>query len=186
MSLILRTAQAFVFNSPEHRQHTKLVEASVELGHSFNPDAYSGHNAGVFYSLSSQTPNAVRDSSEFAYCEVLERWSTVVCANNNPVDPVISRPNLIVLSHALVTKMNIPSGYSSQVSASGVKVRFPDGSLADAKVKPENGEVILSAGTIRTPQLLELSGVGDPQVLTPLGIDVKVNLPGVGRNFEDQ
>lgn len=51
-------------------QHTKLVQASVELGHKFNRDAYSGKNAGVFYSLSSQTSKAVRETSEFAYGEI--------------------------------------------------------------------------------------------------------------------
>lgn len=46
-------------------------------------------------------------------------------------------------------------------------------------------EVILSAGTVQTPQLLELSGIGDPAILTPLGISTLVNLPGVGANLQD-
>jgi choline dehydrogenase-like flavoprotein len=100
-----------------------------------------------------------------------------------PVDPVLGRRNLIVFSHALVTRLNVTSVGYDQVTASGVQVRFPDGSIQFAKTR---GEVILSAGTIRTPQLLELSGIGDPKVLNPLGIDVKVNLPGVGANYEDQ
>lgn len=48
--------------------HQKLIEASIELGHLFNQDAYSGNNTGVFYSLSSETPLGVRDSSETGYC----------------------------------------------------------------------------------------------------------------------
>ncbi|EJC99473.1 FAD-linked reductase, C-terminal domain-containing protein [Fomitiporia mediterranea MF3/22] len=47
-------------------------------------------------------------------------------------------------------------------------------------------EVILSPGTIAFPQLLQLSGIGDPSVLDPLGIDVRVNLPTVRRNFQTQ
>jgi choline dehydrogenase len=60
----------------------------------------------------------------------------------------------------------------------------------DAPGEPEqilaSREVILSAGTFNTPQLLMLSGVGDPDVLEPLGIDVVVESPGVGRNLQDR
>ena len=45
--------------------------------------------------------------------------------------------------------------------------------------------MILSAGTIQSPQLLELSGVGDPDVLGPLGIETEIDLPGVGSNLQD-
>jgi len=149
-------------------QHQRLINASLELGHDFNEDPYSGHNSGVFYSLSSQTESAVRETSELAY-----------------LDPVLSRRNLIVFSQALVTKLQVTSDGHDQVTASGVQFRFPDGSIHFANLE-SGGEVVLSAGTFRTPQLLELSGIGDPNVLRPLGIDVQINLPGVGANYEDQ
>ncbi|KAG6902945.1 hypothetical protein C0995_009337 [Termitomyces sp. Mi166 len=127
----------------------------VNLGHDFNPDAYSGNNKGVFYSLSSEAKSSVRVTAEFAYA-----------------DPVISRKNLAILyKGALVTGLNITG--TGIVTASG----FAKASAI--------GEVILSAGTIRTPQLLELSGLGDKNILTLLGIDVKIDLPGVGANYED-
>jgi choline dehydrogenase-like flavoprotein len=47
-------------------------------------------------------------------------------------------------------------------------------------------EVILAAGSVQTSQLLQLSGIGDPTDLQPLGIDVKVNLRTVGRNLQEQ
>lgn len=47
-------------------------------------------------------------------------------------------------------------------------------------------EVIVSAGAIGTPQLLQLSGIGDPSVLEPLGIKTIVNLTTVGRNLQEQ
>lgn len=46
-------------------------------------------------------------------------------------------------------------------------------------------EVVLSAGTIQSPQLLELSGIGKPDVLAAAGIPVKVNSPMVGENLQD-
>jgi hypothetical protein len=47
-------------------QHEALIKSSVELGHEFLEDAYSGNNAGVFFSLTSQN-DGVRETSEFAY-----------------------------------------------------------------------------------------------------------------------
>ncbi|KAG6908470.1 hypothetical protein DXG01_004473 [Tephrocybe rancida] len=148
-------------------QHQKLINASIQLGHVFNTDAYGGNNSGVFYSLSSEAKSSVRVTSEFAY-----------------VDPVISRKNLVILYNgALVTSLTVTG--TSIVKASGVTVRFPDGTKHSANLKA-TGEVVLSAGTIRTPQLLELSGIGDKRILAPLEIKVKVDLPGVGANYEDQ
>ncbi|MFD1156316.1 GMC family oxidoreductase [Roseovarius aestuarii] len=47
-------------------------------------------------------------------------------------------------------------------------------------------EVILAGGAFNTPQLLMLSGIGDPEALTPHGLTPKVSLPGVGRNLQDR
>lgn len=47
-------------------------------------------------------------------------------------------------------------------------------------------EVILAAGAVRSPQILQLSGVGPRKLLEGLGIECVVDLPGVGRNFQDQ
>ncbi|KAG5650469.1 hypothetical protein H0H81_012132 [Sphagnurus paluster] len=156
-------------------QHQKFITASTQLGHKFNADPYSGDNRGIFYSLASQTPAAVRETSEFAY-----------------LDPVVSRSNLIVLYNgALVTKLNTTAtpgtvpAFPQVAVATGVQVRFPDNTVQIAKPKPSTGEVILSSGTVRTPQLLELSGIGDRNVLSPLGINTLVHLPGVGANYED-
>ena len=59
-----------------------------------------------------------------------------------------------------------------------------DGSLAPRKVSCSR-EVILAAGAIHTPQILELSGIGDPAVLSQFNVPVVINLPGVGNNFQD-
>lgn len=47
-------------------------------------------------------------------------------------------------------------------------------------------EIIMAAGAARTPQILQLSGIGPEPLLSNLGIETVVNLPGVGSNFQDQ
>lgn len=71
------------------------------------------------------------------------------------------------------------------MQATGVQVIAPDGTEYTASLKTA-GQVILTAGVVRTPQILELSGIGNKDILSPLGIDVLVDLPGVGENYEDQ
>lgn len=88
------------------------------------------------------------------------------------------------MSFATVSKVNLDQTQAG-AKATGVQVVFPNGKEYTANVNKQ-GEVILSAGTVRTPQLLELSGIGNSSILKPLGINVKVNLPGVGENYEDQ
>lgn len=55
-----------------------------------------------------------------------------------------------------------------------------------AKVNSSGGELVMTAGSIRTPQLFELSGIGQSDLLKKHGIPVEVDLPGVGENYEDQ
>jgi choline dehydrogenase len=90
--------------------------------------------------------------------------------------PYMDRPNLTVLSHALVTRI-VMSGKQ----ASGVEI------VHDGKVQriAAGAEVVLSLGAIHTPKVLVLSGIGDQTELQRLGIAVVQHLPGVGENFQD-
>ena len=97
--------------------------------------------------------------------------------------PHESRSHLVVFIHALASRVESQSATGGLLQATGVDVIFPDNSTAVITAKKE---VILSTGTIRTPQILELSGIGDPAILKPFGIVNKVNLPGVGTNLQDQ
>jgi choline dehydrogenase len=92
------------------------------------------------------------------------------------VYPYMDRPNLTVLTQALVTKL-IFSG----TRVTGVDV-VCDGNLRRIGARVE---VVLSLGAIHTPKLLMLSGIGDQGLLRPLGIPVIQHLPGVGQNFQD-
>lgn len=86
------------------------------------------------------------------------------------------RPNLKVLCEAQVNKIVLENGI-----AKGVEFVW-DGMHETVYVKKE---VILCGGTINSPQILELSGIGDPAILKQAGVECKVELPGVGRNLQD-
>jgi choline dehydrogenase len=89
--------------------------------------------------------------------------------------PVMDRPNLTVLTRAMVEKVTF-----SGTTATGVTFR-----RNGRRRHVGAGEVILCGGAINTPQLLQLSGVGDARELERLGIRSVVDLPGVGSNLQD-
>ena len=86
------------------------------------------------------------------------------------------RPNLKVLCEAQVNKIVLEDGV-----ATGVEFVW-DGMHETVYVKKE---VILCGGVISSPQILELSGIGRPEVLEHAGVECKVELPGVGENLQD-
>ncbi len=105
------------------------------------------------------------------------------------VSPIAaSRPNLVILTSAQATGIvwaDQPANASANATQTATGVEFVVGSAGRIFTASASGEVILSAGSIQSPQLLELSGVGDPKILGPLGIETVVNLPGVGANLQD-
>ena len=90
--------------------------------------------------------------------------------------PNLGRPNLKVLVEALATKVNLDGN-----TARGVEF-LHDGQKYLVKASKE---VILSGGVINSPQVLELSGIGDPEVLKTAGVDCVVENKSVGSNFQD-
>ena len=90
--------------------------------------------------------------------------------------PVLRRPNLTVRCRAFVTKVLFDRN-----RAVGVAYRRRGESVRQVRA----GQVILAGGAINSPQLLQLSGVGDPTLLRGLGIEVVGELPGVGENLQD-
>ncbi|GBE78968.1 Dehydrogenase citC [Sparassis crispa] len=95
--------------------------------------------------------------------------------------PVASRQNLAVLVNAHVTKINSRSSADGTITAVGVE--FLHAGVPQQVVCMK--EVCLCAGAVMSPQILELSGIGDPDVLQKAGIDLKVVLPGVGGNVQE-
>lgn len=94
------------------------------------------------------------------------------------------RPNLRVFLNTTASRILWQqSAAGSQKTASGVEVIRSDGTIRTLQAAKE---VIVSAGSIRSPAFLELSGIGNPSVLSPLGVDTVLSLPSVGSNLQDQ
>jgi len=90
--------------------------------------------------------------------------------------PALSRPNLTVLTHALTVQIVFDGR-----RATGVEYRRHGQTLT----AHADREVILCGGVINSPQLLMLSGIGEPDELRGVGVKVRVALPGVGKNLQD-
>ncbi|OAA51938.1 GMC oxidoreductase [Metarhizium rileyi] len=97
--------------------------------------------------------------------------------------PIIHRPNLKHLN-GTVSKLLWRDGTAApEAQATGVEYLGPDGKKTAVQARKE---VILSAGALRTPLILEASGVGNPRLLKQKGVRVVVDSPGVGENMIDQ
>ncbi|KAJ5939328.1 hypothetical protein N7466_002462 [Penicillium verhagenii] len=95
--------------------------------------------------------------------------------------PYQSRKNLHVWLHTNVNKLIWKDG--TDVTAEGVEFTLSNGTTASVKA---SREVILAAGALKSPLLLELSGIGNPDILSKFGIETIINLPTVGENLQDQ
>ncbi|TSH93343.1 hypothetical protein FOZ76_13820 [Verticiella sediminum] len=136
-----------------------FVDAAKEAGFPESEDYNDGaHYEGAFH-LQYSTRNGWRDSASVAY-----------------LNPAAKRENLTVLLNAKVTSVLMDG-----VTAQGVEILLGARRLC---IKA-NKEVILAAGPLETPKLLELSGIGNPDVLAQFGIAPILALPGVGENLRD-
>ncbi|KIJ48387.1 GMC oxidoreductase [Sphaerobolus stellatus SS14] len=95
--------------------------------------------------------------------------------------PNLDRENLFVLPNAFVTRILLDDAVTEPVTAKGVEFKYGNQLYTVMAAR----EFIVSAGTLQSPQILELSGIGDPAILEPLGIPVRVILPAVGTNLQE-
>ena len=91
------------------------------------------------------------------------------------LQPNLGRPNLAVLPEAHVTKVELDENIAKGVSF------IHNGSTHTVPCKKE---VIVCGGVLLSPQILELSGIGDPEVLRKAGVECKVENKAVGNNFQ--
>ncbi len=135
------------------------VAAATAAGYPFNPDYNGETQEGVgYFQLTARKGR--RCSAAVAF-----------------LNPVKNRPNLKVVTGALVKKVEIENGRATGVS-------YLAHGRSEALVTCRR-EVILSSGTINSPQLLMLSGIGDGAQLKDNGIEVVHHAPDVGRNLQD-
>jgi choline dehydrogenase len=141
-----------------HEMVDAFIQAGVEQGYAHNPDYNSGRQDGFGYYQVTQR-NGRRESAADAYLQ-----------------PVRGRPNLEVLTRAHTRRVLLEG-----IRAVGVEYER-GGVVQQAKA---GASVILCAGAVQSPQLLELSGIGNPELLREHGIAVQHALPGVGENYRD-
>ena len=135
-----------------------FIEAAIENGMPLNPDYNGSVQKGVSFT---QTAIAKR-----------RRISSATAF----LHPAMKRPNLRVVTEALANRILFQGK-----RATGIQYTRGDQSFVAVARK----EVIISAGTINTARLLQVSGVGDPELLSQLGVPVVNPLKGVGSNFQD-
>ncbi len=134
------------------------IDAGISLGHPVTPD-YNGAQQEGFGRIQSTIRNGKRHSSAAAYLR-----------------PALPRRNLHVVVNALTHRVLLSGGRATGVEFS-VKGRVERATATR--------EVLLSAGVINTPQILMLSGIGDPEALRGAGVTCEVDVPGIGQNLQD-
>ena len=121
------------------------------------------------------------DNFGSAYFQMNQRRGVRWSATKAFLRPVLSRPNLTVITHALVERIRI-GGRAGSRCAEGVEFAHARDGRCFAEAA---GETILAAGSVGSPQILQLSGVGPPELLAAHGITPIHSLPGVGENLHD-
>ena len=146
--------------NPEPRDplFATLINAAGQVGIRHNPDYNGASQEGI--AMSQATIAAGR------------RMSTARCY----LDPIRKRRNLNIETEALTEGLVLDGQ-----RCTGVRYSVAGG----AREARATREVVVSAGTFNSPQLLELSGIGQPERLRNLGIEVGHALPGVGENLRD-
>jgi choline dehydrogenase-like flavoprotein len=135
-----------------------IADAAAEMGIRRTPDFNTGDNEGIGYFHVNQKRG--------------RRWSSA----RGFLKPALNRTNLRLETNVLVDRLIVENGRA-------VGVRFiRAGEIFEARA---SGEVILCAGSIGSPHLLQRSGIGPADWLAPLGIETVLDRQGVGRNLQD-
>jgi choline dehydrogenase len=138
--------------------HSRMIAAAEKIGIPYTKDYNGLSQEGI--GITQVTINKGRRQST-AYCHL---------------DPAKNRPNLTIISGALAEKLILKNKEC-------VGVVYNVGDVRHEVYASQ--EVVVSSGSINSPKLLELSGIGDPKILDEFNIDVKHELLGVGRNLRD-
>jgi choline dehydrogenase len=140
-----------------------IIAAAEQLGLEYRPDV-------------NDLPPGAGDS--IGWCQQTRGGRRRASAARTYLRPALRRPNLQVVTKALVHRVVFDGRRA-------VGVEFSREGAAAIERADAGREVILAAGAVGSPHLLQLSGVGDPETLAAAGIAVRHELRGVGRNFQD-
>ncbi|MEP0943905.1 MAG: GMC family oxidoreductase N-terminal domain-containing protein [Rhizobiaceae bacterium] len=135
-----------------------FLDAAAGLGIPRNPDYNGRQQFGAAYTQRTIS-SGMRQSSAKAFLK-----------------PALKNANIALRTNAQVTRIDLV-----EKRANGITYR-QGGQLKSIRARRE---IILSGGVINSPQLLQVSGVGDPEHLAEIGVEVQHNLPGVGANLRD-
>jgi len=141
-----------------HEMIEAFIEAGVSLGYKRNKDYNNGEQEGFGYFQVTQKNG--------------ERWSSARAYLN----PARARANLRIETDAFTTRVLLEG-----MRCVGVEYMQGD----EKKIARAAHEVVLAAGAVKSPHILELSGIGRPELLQLHGIAVQHALPGVGENYRD-
>jgi choline dehydrogenase len=145
-------------SSQHHPLCQRFFDAAQQCGFEFNPDFNGESQQGVgCYQITTRDGRRMSAARAYLY-------------------PALKRDNCEVITEAQVTRLLFDGS-----SAEGVEF-LRGGQLRRAKARRE---VIVSAGSINSPQILQLSGIGDVALLKKFGIEPRVESPAVGHNLQD-
>ena len=142
----------------ENLLYDALIESAQSLGYPLNKD-YNGPNQEGISRIQATISNGRRMSTDYCYLR-----------------PALKRPNLTLITEATTEKLIIDNKVCTGI------IYKKNNKLHKVFC---NNEVILSAGAIASPQILELSGIGNKDILNKYEIKIKHNLPAVGEHFQD-
>ncbi len=148
-----------VINAPSKNiLFDKFVQSGVECGYPAAADFNGADQEGV-----GRFQATIKDG---------KRWSSASAF----LTPILDRPNLTVLTDSNVNRILLEG-------KKAVGVEFQKGKKI--KTASANKEIVLSSGTIKSPHILQLSGIGDSEELKQAGITPKIELKGVGKNLQE-
>jgi choline dehydrogenase-like flavoprotein len=151
-----------------------LKRTTENMGLHWNKDANSGRMSGfsTWPLTLNSTTNTRHDAARAYYYPI-----------------VASRPNLYTYLNTTATRIlwSDTPAQNGDLVASGIEIMSSTTTTSDCKeTLSASGEILLAAGSLRSPALLEHSGVGNAAVLEPIGISTALNLPSVGAGLQDQ
>ncbi|KAJ0340860.1 hypothetical protein COL922a_002988 [Colletotrichum nupharicola] len=158
---------------PEHIYNTSssVLQGLAEVGIHTSNDVNSGDPTGAMIVASSMSPtNQTRSDARTGY-----------------FDTANARSNFHVVTGHMATRLivGLPGSLTNQESRRIIGVELSSGLSDINRAVTANKEVILAAGAIQSPVLLQVSGIGPRQVLESLNVSTQIDLPGVGNNFQD-